>query len=89
MALIIHLAIAFGSIGYTTYMYMHPSKFAINITYILVAFTFLSGFVLMSLKPINMTQVCVTGLLYIGFVTFGIVAARKKLAVAESNSILR
>ena len=85
MALIIHLAIAFGSIGYTSYVYIRPSQSKLNISYFLVALTFLSGFVLMFLKPVNMAQVCLTGLIYIGFVSFGVISARRKLAVSAET----
>jgi hypothetical protein len=48
--------------------------------YLLVAMTLVSGTYLLMLKPSHMVQSCMMGLVYIGFVTFAIVAAKKKLA---------
>lgn len=82
MALLLHLVFAFGSVGFTSYVFVYPSKSKLTVSYALVALTMLSGFFLVFTKPAHMVEVCTMGLLYVGFVSFGIVSARNKLAGA-------
>jgi len=78
--LIFHITVALASIVSAGYMLMRPSKNGLRISYALVIAMFLSGFALLIEKPSYMTQACITGLVYLAFVTFALVSARNKLA---------
>ncbi len=80
MVVLVHVLIALLSVGCATYAFLSPSKMKLRVNYLLVAMTLASGTYLLMLKPSHMVQSCMMGLVYIGFVTFTIVAARRKLA---------
>jgi hypothetical protein len=80
MALLLHILIALSSIAFTTYVFFSPSKPKLNASYALVAATIASGTYLVFANPAHMLQSCVSGLIYLGIVTVGIVSARAKLA---------
>lgn len=79
MLLLTHITISLTSLACTGYILFSPSKFGLNLSYALVIFTLISGFGLVLSKPANLTQTCVIGLVYLGFVSYGIVYARNKL----------
>ncbi|HYV33434.1 MAG TPA: hypothetical protein VE973_01115, partial [Candidatus Limnocylindria bacterium] len=74
MVLPLHIIIALLSLASSGYILFRPSRLGLNLSYALVALTLISGFVLVMTKPANITQTCVTGLVYLGFVAFGIVS---------------
>ena len=80
MILIFHIIVALASLIYAGVIFFNPSQSRLNATYGLVAATFTSGFYLVFSKPVSITQTCVTGLVYLAFVSFAIVSARHKLA---------
>jgi len=80
MILLTHIIIATASLIVTGITFFYPSKLKLNLAYSTVALTLLTGFYLVLSKPAHMTQTCLEGLVYLGVVTYGIVAARNKLA---------
>jgi hypothetical protein len=80
MILPLHIIIALSSLIHTGYIFMRPTASGLQVSYVLVILTLFSGFGLVLSKPANMTQTCVTGLVYLGVVSFGIASARYKLA---------
>ncbi len=87
MIVILHVIIALASIGVTTYAYAQPSLLKLRTAYGLVALTLGSGIYLVANAPSHMVEVCTVGLVYLGVVSIGIVAARAKLAVTIKNSL--
>lgn len=83
MIILIHVLIAITSILHSGYVYMRPSKRRINASYGLVAATLISGTYLVVSTGSPILSSCVTGLVYLGFALFGIIAARYKLAAQE------
>ena len=83
MVLITHITIAFLSIGFTSYTAFFPSKAKLNFTYMLILGTLLSGSVMMFLQPINLGQMCISGIIYLGFVSVVSIVARKRLAAVN------
>jgi hypothetical protein len=79
MIVLLHVLIALASLGYTTYVFFHPSKAGLGASYALVAATLASGAYLIWSNPAHMAQSCTTGLLYLGLVGVGIVSARARL----------
>ena len=81
MILPIHIIIAVSSLFYTGYIFFFPSKSKLQVAYVWVGLTLFTGFYLVLSKPAHLTQTCVTGLVYLGFVSYAIVSARHKIAV--------
>lgn len=80
MILPIHIAIALASVIYTGFVYFSPSRAKLRGSYVLVALTVASGTWLVVANPAHMVQSCVSGLVYLGVVFFGIALAKSKLA---------
>ncbi|HEX9503959.1 MAG TPA: hypothetical protein VF974_06640 [Patescibacteria group bacterium] len=80
MILLIHITVAVASLIWTGIIYFYPSKPKLNVAYTLVALMLISGFYLVLSKPAHMTRTCIEGLVFLGIVSYGIVAARNKLA---------
>ena len=85
MIVILHVIIACLSIGLTSYAYMRPSVSKLRVAYGSIGMTLVSGLYLVWSTPSHMVQACTSGLLYIGIVSIGIVAARTKLAAIKNN----
>jgi hypothetical protein len=85
MITIIHVIIAVLGIIWTTYGYVRPAKAGLRASYALVALTFVSGFYLVWHEPAQMIRACTTGLVYLGVVSLGILATRRKLISLENE----
>jgi hypothetical protein len=79
MMLILHIIIALTGILQTSYLLFAPSKRGLHLSYILLGLTLTSGTVLVVSAGTHILQGCITGLLYTGFVTFGIARTRQAL----------
>lgn len=75
-----HIIIALSSLFYTAYEMFRPSRFGLKICYLLLALVIISGTGLIILKPAHMTQTCVEGLTFVGFMLAGIFVIRHRLA---------
>ena len=80
MVALLHVIIAVSSLIYTGYVYISPSKAKFYGVYGFIAATLISGAVLTYTAHAPLLSVCTSGLLYLGVVTVGIIASRKKLA---------
>jgi hypothetical protein len=85
MILVAHIIIALSSLLATGVVFLKPSKQGLRFSYFLVALTLATGTYLVFLKPAHLTQTCMEGLIYLGFVTLGIASARNKLAKTLEN----
>ena len=85
MFLLLHVIIALGSVGYTSYLYFSPSKRHFYTAYGLIGLTLTSGTYLVISSHARILQSCLTGLAYIGVVMLGISAAHYRLA-AETKA---
>lgn len=83
MFLVFHIFIAVVSLAFSSYMYLHPAKSKLRITYIFVVFTILSGIFLLLNQPSALMQTCMSGALYLGIVILCTSTARNKLAQAN------
>lgn len=83
MVLLFHIAVAFVSIAYATYLYIAPAKAKFSISYSLVTLTLASGTYLAILNPSHVAQATLSGLIYISIVFFAIVSARRKFSRRE------
>ena len=86
MVLITHIFLALASVAYTTYVFFTPSRAKLRFSYALVASTLATGTYLVVSTHAPMLQSCMTGLLYTGAVSIGLVSAHKKLASQETIS---
>jgi hypothetical protein len=85
MIVLLHILIALGSIIYSGYVFFSPSKTKIRASYCLVAATLISGTYLVISTHSPILSSCVTGLIYLAIVMFGILAADNKLRKLSSN----
>jgi len=88
MILLVHLTVAFGSMAYATYLFFAPSRRGMRTAAILVALTFASGFWLVLAHPVPMANVCVTGVVYIGYVAYALVSSRNKLVKVSGANLV-
>lgn len=79
--IIVHALIAIVGLAVTTLAYFKPSQTTLRIAYGLAGATLATGTYLVVMSPAHLVQACISGIIYFSFVTFGIVAAQKKLAV--------
>lgn len=80
MILLLHIAIALSSVAYTTYLYISPSDTKFKVSYGFVAATLASGTYLVVSTGGHLLRSCITGLVYLGIVSFGIRLARTRYA---------
>lgn len=80
MILILHIFVALTSIISSTVAYLSPTKTKLRTTYGLIALTLASGTYLVWSTHSPLVTSCITGLLYLGVVLSGVVAASRKLA---------
>ncbi|HYF97074.1 MAG TPA: hypothetical protein VD947_03490 [Patescibacteria group bacterium] len=85
MILIIHIAIALFSIGYSTYLYLSPTKTKIYGSYGLIALTLGSGTYLLWSTKTHVLQGCVMGIAYLAGVSAAVILANRKLAAKKIN----
>jgi hypothetical protein len=86
MILITHILIALSSMLLASYLIFKPSQKLINTTYGLTAATLATGTYLVIASSSKILQSCITGLLYVGFVTVGVVIAQVRLSRANAHS---
>jgi len=86
MILLLHIAIALGSILEVTSAYVRPSITKLRASYVLAAATLASGTYLVVSTHSPLASSCVTGIFYLTVVAAGIVAATRKLAVVKQTS---
>jgi len=86
MILLLHITIALASVGLTTYAFFNPSQVKLHASYGLVALTLISGTYLVVSSGAHILQACVTGLMYVGAVSVGLVAVRYKLAKVHARN---
>jgi hypothetical protein len=85
MIVMLHVSIAIASLVLTTLAYVLPSSLKLRLAYGLVAATLASGFYLVWSEPAHMLQSCMTGIVYIGVVSLGILAARRRLGLVKKQ----
>ncbi len=86
MILPLHIAIALTSVIYTAFVYFAPTKAKLRGSYVLVTLTVASGTWLVVANPAHMVQSCITGLVYLGVIFFGIGLAHNKMSVVRQRS---
>jgi len=86
MILPLHIIIALTSIFYTGYTFVNPSNKKFTISYVLVASTLVSGTYLVIMNASHLVSACMTGIVYLAFVTAGLVAAHRRMAKAERGN---
>lgn len=85
MLILIHVIIALFSVACATYTFFAPSKSSLYLSYALIASTLISGTYLIIASHASLLSSCMSGLIYITVVSFGILPARKKLAASSER----
>ncbi len=81
--LIFHIIIALLSIIFTALLFLKPSIKKIYINYFLIGLTVVSGTYLIFKYSSHLTEICFTGIVYLCFVTAGMVASHHRLSKLE------
>lgn len=79
MILLLHIAVALGSLAFTAYMLFRPSSRKLYASYGLVGLTLVSGVALVVIEPRQLTHFCATSLVYLAIVYAGIHVSRRRL----------
>lgn len=85
MIILLHVVSALASVGWTTYAFFAPSNIKLYISYALFGSTVASGTYLVLYSSGHLLQTCVTGLVYIGVVSLGLVAIHRKVATITAK----
>lgn len=85
MLLLLHILVAMLSLLFIGSGVLMPTKLRLKLSYILVGLTLLSGTVLTFSRLSHLASICVTGLVYIGVASIGLVIARKRLIAEAQN----
>lgn len=78
MLVLVHVAIAFSSMLYTTYLYFRPSRRGFYAAYSLIAATLASGTYLVVSAHSPLLPSCVSGLVYLAAVSAGLFIASRR-----------
>lgn len=78
--LILHIIIALTSLAQTSYMLVAPNKTGLRVSYALMGLTLASGTYLILSTGTHMLEACLMGILYTGFVAYGIVRTQRVIA---------
>jgi hypothetical protein len=81
-----HIIIALSSIIFTTFMFVAPSRNKLYASYGLVGLTLATGTDLVISTHSRLVSACISGLLYLGLVSIGIVATHYRLATAKQKN---
>ena len=85
MILLIHIIVALSSIIASTASFLRPSKAKLRLTYGLTLLTLATGTYLVWSTHSPLLSSCITGLLYLGVVLSGVLAAWRKLAHEQAG----
>lgn len=86
MIILLHVIIAFSSIASATRGYIRPTNKNQQISYALIALTFVSGFMLVWSEPAQMLRTCLSGIVYLAVVTAGVLLTRRKVALMQLSN---
>ena len=86
MVVLLHVVIACVSLLYTGYVCFAPSKRKLRLSYVLIAFTIVTGIYLVATTHVGILRVCTTGLAYLAVALAGNAIAHRRLARQESDS---
>ena len=87
MIIVIHITIALLSIVSSVLLFFKQTKFNFALTYSLVAATLASGTYLVVQSHSSLAHACITGLVYLAVVLFGLIPAHYKYAARTKSTI--
>ncbi len=81
MILIFHILSALSSVFFTSYVVFRPSNAGLKVSAALFLFTLISGSLLMVFASASILRTCLTGLVYLAFVSVEMLVIKKRLAL--------
>jgi|GEM_PF-2506137 len=78
--LFFHVSIALAGIALSGLALLRPSSRLLKLSYTAIALTFASGTYLVIAGPAHLVSTCISGIIYLGVVSAGLVPARMRLA---------
>jgi hypothetical protein len=85
MILLTHILIALGSIVFSAYLFLFPSRAKLYISYAFVALTLISGTALVWTMPSHALSATMSGLTYVGIMSVAIALSRRKVIKRETK----
>jgi hypothetical protein len=85
MIVLIHVLIALSSVGFSTYLVFRPSNRNFYINYSLIGMTFATGIYLVWSTHSPLLQSCISGLVYLGLVSFITAAAQYRRVIRNES----
>lgn len=79
MTMIVHIILALASIVQVTYTVFSPTKSKLQIGYLLILSTIISGFIMATISSMSIGQVCVRGGIYLGIMIIMLVFVNKRI----------
>lgn len=86
IALSLHISIALSSLFFAVMSVFSPSDNKLRVSGGLIAMTIVSGTYLVMSVRANLTQACLTGLIYTGFMLALVTAAKYRLSLARKKA---
>ena len=83
MLLLIHIAVAFASIGYSAWVFFFPTITRLHVAYHFIAATLGTGTALVFLHPESLPQACVSGLMYVALQLGATLLIRRRLSTTR------
>jgi len=85
MIILIHILIALSSVCFSTYLFFKPTNRNFYINYSLIGMTFATGIYLVLSTHSSLLKSCITGLIYLGVVSFATAAAQYRRIAYNEN----
>lgn len=85
MILLFHIISASVSVIFSTVGVFSPSRAILNITYVFIATTVISGTALIFEKNVSLAHVCMTGLIYLAITLTEVYITNRKLAAKTTE----
>lgn len=86
MILLLHILVAFISVGFTAFAAAVPSLAKLRVAYVLAGTTLGTGVLLVVVEPKTMVQACISGMTYFVVISVIIALTRRQLAKKASTS---
>jgi hypothetical protein len=88
MILVIHITVAIISVLSSLLTLLSPTQSKLRTTQLLTVATLASGLVMVIAHPTSLGQSCISGILYLGFISLVLTMSSNKLAVMKGKIAL-
>jgi len=87
MILVIHITVAIISVVSSLLTVLAPTHTKQRATQFLTLATLMTGAIMVAIQPTHLGKSCISGILYIGFITLASSISKRKLTIIKQNNI--